>query len=252
MCAPIYVLFLNLIVSPLQPRHQSFHVRLVHSSTAPDAKGRRSVTVTSNVIGNVFFLEEGNQLLDLLGTQVNGQAHGRGRTNSRILSKEVSPWGFGHEVVKNRKVILRASYKSLQASHRLGPCKAIQVVFDADHRWGVDSGSFEDAVDELSSLGHAEDFGQRAVRSVTLQTFNSLRRQDDHTVGTFTSENLLPGVGRDIHLRPVDVHSEHSRRSVIESQACSVVRNPVEVRNSDSRGGTVKGKHDVVIWVRLL
>ena len=65
------------------------------------------------------------------------------------------------------------------------------------------------------------------------------------------AEDLLPGKGDDIELRPVELLREGGRCGVADRQSLAILRDPVAVRHADARGGAIPGEDDVVVEIDL-
>ena len=90
----------------------------------------------------------------------------------------------------------------------------------------------------LAFLRHAEDLGQRAACVEALQSVHCGGRQDHHAVRAFPAEHFLPRESGHVDLGPVNLHGEGSAGGVVESQAFAGGGDPVQVRHTDTGGGT--------------
>ena len=113
---------------------------------------------------------------------------------------------------------------------RLRPFERVEIVFHAQHRRRVDGFALEDSLDDLAAFGHAENLRQRPGRRVALEPRDRARREDQHAMGGFTAERLLPGEGHDIELRPFQRLRERGRGRVADGQAGAVGGDPVGIR----------------------
>jgi hypothetical protein len=109
-----HYLFLNFFKSPFQPWHQCFHIIRFHSRSTPDSNGRRSITISTNIISNMFRLKKCNQFLNLVRIQIKCQTNGCRRSNRWILGKEINP-GFVilDKVFNDLEIILASLNKSI-------------------------------------------------------------------------------------------------------------------------------------------
>mmetsp|Transcript_5831 Transcript_5831/g.15814 ORF Transcript_5831/g.15814 Transcript_5831/m.15814 type:complete len:417 (-) Transcript_5831:227-1477(-) len=243
----------DLIVGPLEPWAECLEIGLLDCGSAPDANGWRGVTVTSDIVGNILGLQQGDELLDLIGIQIQRQANGGGGTCGWVLGEEVDPFVLRDKVFEDAEVVLAHLDESVDATRSVSPLQGVDVVLDSEHGWCVDGGTFEDSGIDLSLLDHAEDLWQRTVlRCVGLQSFDGAWAEDEDTVGTLSSENLLPGVGGDVELLPWHIHGEASGGGIAKGEPGSVIGDEVAaILDADTGGGSVEGEADVVIRIGL-
>ena len=64
-----------------------------------------------------------------------------------------------------------------------------------------------------------------------------------------SAQDLLPGKGDDIELRPVEVLREGGRCGVADRQPLAVGSDPIAVRHPDAGGGAVPGEDDIVVEI---
>lgn len=169
------------------------------------------------------------------------------------MGQKVNPFVFFDEFFHNGKVGFGFLDESGKSTDGGTPFQGVNVVLDGQHGGGVDGGSLEDGGIDLALLDHAKNLGKRTVfRSVGFETLDGSGTQDEHTVGSFSSQNLLPRVGGDIKLFPRHVHGKAGRGSIAHGDTGSVVRNEItSSRNTNSRGGSVEGEANVVVRVGL-
>ena len=63
---------------------------------------------------------------------------------------------------------------------------------------------------QFAAFGQPEDLGHRPFGRVALQALDRAWRQDEHAVGRLAAENLLPGIGDHIELRPIEALRENA------------------------------------------
>mmetsp|Transcript_15789 Transcript_15789/g.43676 ORF Transcript_15789/g.43676 Transcript_15789/m.43676 type:complete len:287 (-) Transcript_15789:588-1448(-) len=244
---------LDAFVSPLHPRDEGFEVFLLDGGSAPDSDGRRGITVSTNVVGDILGLQYGNKFLDFVGSQVQCEADGSARASGGILGQEVNPVVFFNKFLHDGKVGLGLGNQSRKSADGIGPFQGVDVILNSQHGRRVDGGSLEDSAINLSLFDHAENLWKRSpFGCVRFQSLNGLGTEDEHTVGSFSSQNLLPRVGGDIKLFPRHIHGEASRSGIAHGDTGTVVRDEVAAGgNTNSRGSTVEGEADVVVRVGL-
>src|SRR3546814_8237473 len=76
----------------------------------------------------------------------------------------IDPVRRADPAVERGRIGLRTGDQARQAAKRLRPFKRIDVILYGQHRGGVDRLALEDALDELATLGHAEDLDRKSTR----------------------------------------------------------------------------------------
>src|SRR5271166_3612538 len=223
----------------VEPEGQRFDVGGFDRRAAPDAQAGRRIAIGADVEGDLLLLERAGERLGEGCLAIRGQVRDRRvddpeadagvRTGRGNASEEIDPRraldpngeGFG--------VSVRPSEQRLGAAERLRPLQRVEIVLNAEHRRRVDGLAFENSLDQFASLGKAEHLRQGPRRRVGLNTLGCARTQDDHAVGSLAAQNLLPGKGRDIELRPGDVLRKSGRSGVADRQALAIGGDPVGV-----------------------
>merc|ERR1719343_111592 len=81
-------------VSPLHPGNESFEIFLLDGGSTPDSDRRRGITVSTDIVGDVFGFKHRNKFLDLFRCEVQCEANGGARTIGRLLGQKVGPFIF--------------------------------------------------------------------------------------------------------------------------------------------------------------
>ena len=70
---------------------------------------------------------------------------------------------------------------------------------------------------------------------MAFEPLHGARRQDQHAVRGFAADDLLPGEGGDIDLRPVDRLREHGRRGIGEREPAAIggIQSPFGTRTPE-------------------
>ena len=139
--------------------------------------------------------------------------------------------------------------KDFESADALCPGERVEVVFDAEHRRRVDRHAGEEVVEHAAIFGEAEQLRHRPARPMAREPLDGARRQYDHAVRRFAAENLLPGEGGDIDLRPVDRLREQRRGGIGEGEPAAVGSDPVAVRHAHARRRAVPGEDDVAVEI---
>src|SRR6476469_7033017 len=108
------------------------------------------------------------------------------------------------------RIAVGARDERIETANVLRRGKSVEVILHAQHGRRIDGRSFEDLPVELAAFGQPEDLGHRPIRRVALQALDRARRQDEHPVRSLAAENLLPGIGDHIELRPIEALGENA------------------------------------------
>mmetsp|Transcript_23842 Transcript_23842/g.48683 ORF Transcript_23842/g.48683 Transcript_23842/m.48683 type:complete len:288 (+) Transcript_23842:3114-3977(+) len=247
------ILFLDLSVSPLQPWHQSLYVCCLDSSTTPDTNRGRGIAVSTNVEGYILLFKKGNKCLDLLRGEIKCAANRSIRTRRRVFCKEIDPFVLADKLLNYVKVVVANLDESVNASNALSPGKSINIILDSHHRRGIYGSTLEETSIQFSLLGETENLRKRAVvRRVSLQSLNSTRAEDKHSVCTLSTKNFLPRIRRHVQLFPGHVHCKNGRSRITKGKPSSIIRDPItSVRNTNSRSSSVESEANITIGTSL-
>mmetsp|Transcript_53466 Transcript_53466/g.159979 ORF Transcript_53466/g.159979 Transcript_53466/m.159979 type:complete len:422 (+) Transcript_53466:546-1811(+) len=250
---PTRLVALDLIVRPLEPGHESLDVFLLHGRTAPDPDGGGRVAISSNVQRDLLIVEEGDELLDLIGIEIERQTDGRGRSRRLILGEEIDPIVLGHERFDGGEVILGPLHESRLAPHGIGPLQRVDVILHGDHGGSIDGGALEYSRLDLALLGESKDLGEGTVLGgVGFEAFDGAGTENEHSVGALSPQHLLPRVGGDVELVPGHIHGEACRGGVAHGQSGPIVRDEIgPVRDAHARGRAIEGETNVVVAAGL-
>ena len=105
---------------------------------------------------------------------------------------------------------------------------------------------------QFSIFRQTENLWHRPVRIVAFEPGDGPWAEDDHPVSRFTAERFLPGVGDHVEFFPGQRHGEYRRGRIADGQAGTVRGNPISVRDTDSRSGSVPHEDDVPLRVGRL
>ncbi len=150
-------------------------------------------------------------------------------------------------VLDDFQALIRARLETFTAANALGPVQRQQIVFYAEHGGCVDCGPFKQALIELAALGHAEKFRQGPVRCEAFKAFDGIGAEDQHAMGRFTAQHLLPGIGDHIELLEGDVLREHGGGGITDHNAVRVGLDPVGIGDAHAGCRAVPGEDDVGI-----
>ena len=104
----------------------------------------------------------------------------------------------------------------------------------------------------LPALVRREDLGQGPGRCPAFKALDRARAQDQHAVGRFAAEHLLPGEGGDIELLPGKPLGEGRGCCIANYEAFTIRRDPVAIRHADARRGAVPGEDDIAGKIDLV
>src|SRR5690606_31668802 len=125
-------------VGPLDPGHQLAQVVAGHGGAAPDAQSGGGIPVGADIAGDPFGIQQLDDPLDLIGVEVEGQAHAGVGAHGLVGGEEVDPPAAGDEFLDHGEVLLRAGDGGPGAADALDPVEGIEVVHHAQHGGGVD------------------------------------------------------------------------------------------------------------------
>src|SRR4029079_3857996 len=132
-----------------------------------------------------------------------------------------------------------------EAANALRPGKRVEVILHAQHGRRIDGRPLEDLPVQFAAFGQPEDLWHRPFGRVALQALDGTRRQDEHPMSRLAAEDLLPGIGEHIELRPIEALREDAGRRVANGKALPVRLYPICVRYPDAGCGSVPGKDDI-------
>src|SRR5262249_26703923 len=156
-----------------------------------------------------------------------------------ILGQEIDPRRACDPTRDRVCVGVGSRDQGLESAQRFRPLQGVEIVFNAQHRRGVNGLALEDTFVELATLGHAKDLWQWPSRLVALEPCDGARGEDQHAVCRFTPKCLLPGKGHDIELRPIQGLRESSRRGVADCKTVAIGSDPISIWNAYAGGSSV-------------
>ena len=92
----------------------------------------------------------------------------------------------------------------LQTANRLRPMERIDIIFNSEHGGRIVRIANKNSLNQLCAIGETEDFGDWPLRLISGQPLNRPRAENDHAMGRFATQNLLPRKGDDIELGPIE------------------------------------------------
>src|SRR5690606_21888292 len=116
--------------------------------------------------------------------------------------EEIDPCRAVHPFGDDSRIGIRPRDEGFETANRSRPVQRIKIILNADHGRRVDRLALKDALNKLSALRHAEDLRHRPGRCVAFEPLHSAGAQDEYAMRRLTAENLLPGEGDNVELRP--------------------------------------------------
>ena len=231
-------------------------VASLDGGAAPQSQAWRRVAIGADVVRHAFLLEQFDHLARQMPPALQERATQSPRqppagkptclSAFRASPARKSIQGVrSHPIGHGLRIAVGARDQRVESANAFGPGKRVEIIFHAQHGRCVDGRPLEDLPVESAAFGQPEDLGHQPFRRVALQALDRARRQDEHPVGRLAAENLLPGIGDHIELRPIQALRENARSRVANGEALPVRRDPVGVRHPHARCGSVPGKDDV-------
>ena len=163
---------------PFKPGQKRLDVGCFNRATAPDPQARGCITISADVVSDILGLKALGDCLGKSRTVTDArigelEANRRVGARGRVCREVFDPVVCSAKIKDRLRIGIRPRDEPLEATVRARPRERPQLSFNRQHGRCVDRLAAEDTVNQLATLGKAEDLGQRPRGRVAFQPLDS-------------------------------------------------------------------------------